>query len=142
MYVPPSFKIFSRVNCIPKRNAIVIRRIENEHGCTLSRIAAISTSGKSQAPPLLKFQMIDEVAELFFRITIPTIIKDIIPIVIIIFFIQLWSDYGFNFKFKFVAILVFKINKSINHTDSGWAMRIWVIDDFNISRFSRFDSFI
>ena len=42
------------------RNAIVMRRMENEHGCTLSSRDETTTSGRSQTPPLLAFQMIVE----------------------------------------------------------------------------------
>ena len=60
---------------------MVIRRIENEHGCTLSKMAAMRTRGRSQVPSLLKLQIIDEVAGLFLRIAMPAITISKIPIV-------------------------------------------------------------
>src|SRR3989344_9383934 len=106
MYVPPSCRIFLRLICIPNRKAMVIRRIENEHGCTLSRRADMTTSGRSHVPPLLISQIIDEVTELFFKITNPTIATRTILIVIIIFFIQLWSYVNLNLEFNYIATLI------------------------------------
>jgi hypothetical protein len=66
---------------------MVMRRIEKEHGCTLSKIADTNRSGRSQVPSLLIFQIIDEVAGLFLRTTTPTIATRTMLIVIISFFI-------------------------------------------------------
>ena len=46
---------------------MVITRIEHEHGCTLSNSEDISTNGNSHAPPLLIFQMREDVAGLNFN---------------------------------------------------------------------------
>ena len=56
---------------MPKRKAMVISKIENEHGCTLSKSDDIRTSGKSHAPPPLMFHIKVEVIGLNFRISIP-----------------------------------------------------------------------
>src|SRR3989338_9845377 len=65
--MPPICRIFFRVIWRPKRNAIVISRIENEQGCTLSRSDETRTSGRSHAPPALALQISDDVAGLHFK---------------------------------------------------------------------------
>ena len=52
---------------------MVMRRIENEHGCTLSNSEDISTNGNNHAPPLLIFQMREDVAGLNFNAMIARI---------------------------------------------------------------------
>ena len=64
---------------------MVMSKIEKEQGCTLSKIAETTTSGKSQEPSLLISQRKDEVAGIFLRITIITIKVISTPIIVIIF---------------------------------------------------------
>ena len=62
-------------------------RIEKEHGCTLSRREETRTRGKSHAPLLLRFQMIEEVLGLYFKNIIPKIATTMIIKIVIVFFI-------------------------------------------------------
>ena len=111
---------------------MVIRRIENEQGCTLSRRAEIKTSGRSQVPSLLILQIIDEVTELFLRMTMPTIAIRTILIIIIIFFIVLWSYIHLKLKFNYITVLVFKKNSAFNKADSSRTVGIGIIYNFNL----------
>src|SRR3989344_244463 len=88
------WRIFFLVICIPKRNAIVMRRIENEHGWTLSRTAERRTRGRSHVPLLLTLQKSCAVSGLYFKKTIAE--NEIVTIaskVRILFIRRLWSNY-------------------------------------------------
>ena len=64
-------------------------RIENEHGCTLSRSDEASTSGRSQMPPLLALQMNPDVAGLNFKMSIPRMNAPMmLPMITIRFMVQ------------------------------------------------------
>ncbi len=92
IYVPPIWRIFLLSICIPNRNAMVMRRMENEQGCTLSRSAEIRTSGRSQAPLLLKFQINEAVPELCLKRTIPTIATAMIINIVVILLITITAS--------------------------------------------------
>ena len=66
---------------------MVIRRIENEQGWTLSRSDDTRTSGKSNEPLSLKSQMSEAVTGLYLSITIPTMTVRIMDRTIITLFI-------------------------------------------------------
>ena len=72
---------------MPNRNAIVMRRIENEHGWTLSRSAETKTRGRSHAPLLLKFHMNEDVSGVCYRMTMPMMATAMTINVVIVFFI-------------------------------------------------------
>src|SRR3989338_6328945 len=119
-----------------------MRRIENEQGCTLSSSAETNTSGRSQVPSLLRLQIMDEVTELFLRITSPTKTAKTMLIVIVIFFMALWGYVYFELKFNYITVLVFKENRTLYQTDSGRAMSVWVIHNFYIKRSAGVDNSI
>src|SRR3989344_1134047 len=89
-YMPPICNIFLRPICMPKRKAMVIRRIENEQGCTLSSNAEMRTIGKRRVPSPLKFQTKVLTPGRYLRSKIPPIARLITEIETINLFI-LWS---------------------------------------------------
>src|SRR3989344_8993166 len=99
IYAPPILRILGRVICIPKRNAIVIRRIEKEHGCTLSRRDATRTKGSSHAPPLLAFHVMADIAGKYFRMTIPIRAAPTIARIVIILRLEFAMIYGVTIAF-------------------------------------------
>src|SRR3989344_3057170 len=102
--MPPISKIFRRLICRPKRKAIVMSKIEKEQGWTLSKSEAITTNGKSQVPPPLKFQINWAVSELFLRNSIPMKARIIIVRIIISRFIILWRYYRFDVKLQLATL--------------------------------------
>jgi hypothetical protein len=87
IYSPPICKIFFLVICKPKRNAMVMSKIENEHGWTLSNSAENATKGKSHMPPPLMLQRKAENPELYLSVTTIIIASKITLILIMSFFI-------------------------------------------------------
>src|SRR3989344_393811 len=141
MYTPPICRIFSRVICRPKRNAIVMRRIENEHGCTLSKSDEMSTSGKSQTPPPLTFQMSDDVAGLNFRTMTPRMNAPITPAMIRILRI-LWRYERLYLKLKRSAGGIGEHYESVNLPDAGRAVRIRVVNNADDAALAGLNCFI
>src|SRR3989338_5980492 len=120
--------ILSRASWSPNRNAMVIRRIENEHGCTLSSSDEMSTSGSSHAPPPLALQIRVEVAGLNFKMRIPRMNAPTAPVMIRRRF-MLRGDDRLNFKLERVAAPVGKHDEAVNCSDAGGAVRVGVVDD-------------
>src|SRR3989344_4515335 len=127
--------------CIPKRNATVMRRIENEHGCTLSRAAAIRTSGRSQAPALLALQISVEVAGLNFRIRIPRMNAVTTPPMIRIRF-MLGCYICLYLKLERSVFIVYEIDETIYGTDTGGSVRRRIEDNCNRACLASFNDFI
>src|SRR3989344_4754100 len=130
--------ILSRASWSPNRNAMVIRRIENEHGCTLSSSDEMSTSGSSHAPPWLALQIKVEVAGLNFRMSIPRINAPTAPLIIRIRFILRGND-RLNFKPQFVAGRVGKYREAVDPPDPGGAVRVRVVDNADTAALARLD---
>ncbi len=119
-----------------------MRRIENEHGCTPSRREEKNTNGKSQTPPSLIFQIMDEAAELFLSKTIPTMIAVIIPKMIVALFILLRCYYRLYLNLDSITGGINQIDETVYGPDSGRAMRRRAIHDLYATRFSCFDNFV
>src|SRR3989338_1713815 len=133
--------ILSRASWSTNRNAMVIRRIENEHGCTLSSSDEMSTSGSSHAPPWLALQIKVEVAGLNFRMSIPRINAPTAQLIIRMRFI-LRGDDRLNFKLERVVALVGKYGEAVDPPDSRGAVRVRVVDNADDAAFARFDYFV
>src|SRR3989344_3219103 len=117
---------------------MVMRSMENEHGCTLSRSAETKTSGRSQAPLLLKLQITDDVAVLFLRNIIQIMTAMTTANIMVILFILLRSYHCFYFKLKCSVLYVGHIDKPVYHANSGRTMSIRVIDHLDIHGISGF----
>src|SRR3989344_6259773 len=141
MYTPPICNIFSRESCNPNRKAIVMRRIENEHGCTLSRSDEASTKGSSHAPPLLALQMRAEVAGVNLRISIPRMKVATTPTIIRMRFI-LRSHIRLYLVHKRAPRSVVERYKPVYPPDTGRPVRIRVIDDADNAAFARGNSLV
>src|SRR3989344_6237407 len=141
MYTPPICRIFSRESWRPKRNAIVMRRIENEHGCTLSRSDEMSTSGKSQTPPPLALQMSPDVARLNLRTMTPRMNAPITPAMIRIRFMSGCYE-RLYLKLKRSAGGIGEHYESVNLPDAGRAVRIPVVNNADDAALAGFNGFI
>src|SRR3989338_9886893 len=133
--------ILSRASWSPNRNAMVIMRIENEHGCTLSSSDEMSTSGSSHAPPWLALQIKVEVAGLNFRMSIPRINAPTAPLIIRIRFILRGND-RLNLKLKRIAALIGKYGEAVDPPDSRGAVRVRVVDNADGATLTCFNQFV
>src|SRR3989344_3494967 len=133
--------ILSRASWSANRNAMVIRRIENEHGCTLSSSEEAKTSGKSHAPPPLAPHIKVAVAGLNLRMRIPIMNAPTAVAMIRMRFI-LRGDDRLNFKLECVAALVGKYGEAVDPPNSGGAVRVGVVDNADGAAFARLDQFI
>src|SRR3989344_1438997 len=127
---------------MPKRNAMVIRRIENEQGCTLSRSAEKPTSGKSHTPSSLILQRKVENPELYFSATMKMMAQSATAPLIIIFLIVLGLYDSFYFKREFLTVAICKCHKSIYGTKASRSMSVRIIDHFNHTTLTDLNDFI
>src|SRR3989338_216766 len=141
MYTPPICNIFSRDNCNPNKNAIVMRRIENEQGCTLSRSDDMSTRGRSHAPPPLALQMSVDVAGLNLRIMIPRMNAPTTPAMMRSRF-MLGGYERLYLEFKRAAHGVGQSYEPVYLPDAGGAMRIGVIHNADNTALAGLDELI
>src|SRR3989338_993011 len=139
--MPPICRIFFRVIWRPKRNAIVISRIENEQGCTLSRSDETRTSGRSHAPPALALQISDEVAGLHFRMSTPRMKAAIAPPIMRILRI-LGRHVRPYLEFKRAAVFFSKRDQSVDPADASRPMRVRFKDDADRAALACLDELI
>src|SRR3989344_1200861 len=141
MYTPPICRILSRESCSPKRNAIVMRRIENEHGCTLSRSDDMRTSGRSHAPPSLAAQMREEGPGLNFRTSTARMNTVTVPPIMRIRFI-LRGYVRLYCVHERAAGVIGECHKAVYATDAGRAVCVRVVDDADSAVFAGRNGFV
>src|SRR3989344_3177653 len=113
-----------------------MRRMENEHGCTLSRSEDMSTRGRSHAPPWLTAQMSVEVAGLNCRTSIPRMNTAAAPPMIRVCFISRCYE-RFYFKLKRAADGIGEGYEPVYAPDAGRTVCIRVVDNADGTTFAR-----
>src|SRR3989338_5303072 len=129
MYTPPIASILPLAICIPKRNAIVMRRMENEQGCTLSSRAETPTKGKSHFPPSDTLQMMLDVPGAYLRMTIPASASSTMPPQMSNLRIRLWRHIRLYLKLKLTAFVVDEIDEAVDRPAACGPVRIRVVDN-------------
>src|SRR3989338_3280640 len=122
---------------IPKRSAIVTRRMEKAHGLILSRSADTTTRGKSHVPP----------PEIFHRTSVPACDQRIntapaaitikSAVRIIIFFVMLGCYERGKTDTHGCSAALFNSDYSLNFTDTRRPVRSGVKHNFYFSRSTR-----
>src|SRR3989338_8183921 len=134
-------RILLRSSWSAKRKAIVIRRIDNEHGCTLSRSAEIETSGNIHVPPLLTLHSTSERPGLYFSTTIAASATATMPSVIRSRFI-LRGYVGFDLKLHRGTTWLREEDEAAAPAAPRRSMCIGVVHDGYLSRFASLDDFV
>ena len=122
---------------------MVIRRIENEQGWTLSKTAERSTSGRSHAPLLLTLQKSCVVSGLYFKNTIAASARMVMAnMVMTLFIYALGRNSRAYSKLKHGTFRVGERNSPIDCPHSSWPMSVWIIHDFYTHRCARLNNLI